>query len=77
MDVTFQPHPRARRPVPAGPCDEMKEIFDRGLKVADTIDALDEYEWSAADLQWIASNKKGKLKRWAEQAIRAMGDPSN
>jgi len=74
--VTWQPQPK-RRPVPAGPSEEMQEIFDRGLNVADTIEALDPYEWSAADLQWIASNKKGKLRSWAKQAIRAMGDPSN
>jgi len=67
MHVTFQPHPRTRRPVPAGPSAEMKEIFDRGLNVADTIEELDEWSWEATDLQWVIANKKGKLRTWAKK----------
>jgi hypothetical protein len=52
----------------------MREIFDRGLNVADTIEELDKLSWSAADLAWVIANKKGNVKKWAEKEIKTAKD---
>lgn len=56
----------------------MQAIFAKGLNVKETVKTLDEYNWNAADLQWVINNKKGEIQAWAKKEIKTVKeDPPN
>ena len=62
--------PNRRRPIPAGPGEEIEGIFNRGLNVAETIAMLDGFEWDISDLRLVLASKKGKIQAWAKREIK-------
>ena len=67
--VVWQQNQRRQPPMPEL-CAYMREIFGQDLNVAEMIEELDAYDFTAVELQWIIDNKKGKVRTWATKEIK-------
>lgn len=74
-NVVWQPSQRQQPPLPAR-CVYIRGLFDRDLNVAEIIEELDTFDCNPVELQWIADNKRGKVRDWAKREIKtAKEDP--